>query len=218
MFRTMIIFTMLILILSITGCKPEQSVEGECLMQKISQFSETEIKYDESLLDDRQRIVVEKLYMAAKIIDGLFLEQVYAKNTEIRNKLLSQSGTQTKNELKYFDIMFGPFDRLDERRPFIGSDDQPLGANFYPEDMTKEEFENWLQQHPGDRESFTSEFTVIRRQNDKLVAIPYSEHYKDKLIKISALLNEAAEYADNSSLKRYLLTRAIALGSERSYN
>ena len=217
MFRTMIIFTITILIFSITGCKPEQSVEGESLMQKISQFSETEIKYDESLLDDRQRVVVEKLYMAAKIIDGLFLQQVYAKNTEIRNKLLSQSGTQTKNELKYFDIMFGPFDRLDERRPFIGSADQPLGANFYPEDMTKEEFENWLQQHPGDRESFTSEFTVIRRQNDKLVAIPYSEHYKDKLIKISALLNEAAEYADNSSLKRYLLTRAIALHTNDYY-
>ncbi len=217
MFKTIIILATTILIFSITGCKTEQSVEGENLMQKISQFSETEIKYDESLLDDRQKKVVEKLFVAAKIIDELFLEQVYSKNIQIRDELLKNSDPKAKNELNYFNIMFGPFDRLDERRPFIGSADQPLGANFYPADMTKEEFENWLEQHPGDRESFTSEFTVIRRQDDKLVAIPYSEYYKDKLTKISSLLTEAAGYADNVTLSKYLLTRAKALQSNDYY-
>lgn len=120
-------------------------------------------------------------------------------------------------QLELFNIMFGPFDRLEDNEPFIGTEKKPLGANFYPEDMTKEEFENWIKQHPEDEKSFTSEFTVIRRQNGKLVAIPYSEYYKDYLIRISNLLKEAAEYADNPSLKKYLLSRAEAFLSNDYY-
>lgn len=120
-------------------------------------------------------------------------------------------------QLELFNIMFGPFDRLEDNEAFIGTEKKPLGANFYPEDMTKEEFENWIKQHPEDEKSFTSEFTVIRRQNGKLVAIPYSEYYKDYLIRISNLLKEAAEYADNPSLKKYLLSRAEAFLSNDYY-
>ena len=113
--------------------------------------------------------------------------------------------------------MFGPFDRLDHDAPFIGTEKKPLGANFYPEDMTKEEFENWIKAKPKDEKSFTSEFTVIRRDDGKLVAIPYSEYWKDKLTEASKLLKEAAEYADNSSLKKYLLSRADAFLSNDYY-
>ncbi len=215
--KKMFLLGTVILIFSIFGCQTEKSTEGDKLMQKISQFAEIEINYDENLLDKRQQMVVQKLYQAAKIIDELFLEQVYDKNVQIRQSLTGQTDIQAKNELKYFNIMFGPFDRLDERHPFIGKTEQPLGANFYPEDMTKEEFENWLEQHPEDKASFTSEFTVIRRKDNKLVAIPYSEFYKDKLTKISSLLEEAAEYADNASLKHYLMTRAKALHTNDYY-
>ncbi len=82
--------------------------------------------------------------------------------------------------------MFGPFDRLEHNKPFMGKDKKPLGANFYPEDITKQEFEMWLINHPEDEKSFTSEFTVIRRENGQLVAFPHSEFYKDKLEKAAA--------------------------------
>ncbi len=52
--------------------------------------------------------------------------------------------------------MFGPFDRLDHDKPFIGDKKKPIGANFYPEDMTKEEFNNWIKDHPADEKAFTS--------------------------------------------------------------
>ncbi len=111
--------------------------------------------------------------------------------------------------------MAGPFDRLEDDKPFIGTDKKPLGANFYPEDMTKEEFEKFIKDNPKDEKAFTSEFTVIRRENGKLVAIPYSKFYKDKLTTASNLLKEAAEYADNPSLKKYLLSRADAFLKQR---
>ncbi|MFN3695007.1 MAG: dipeptidyl-peptidase 3 family protein, partial [Ignavibacterium sp.] len=187
----------------------------------IDKFIPVEIQYDENLLSEREKIVLEKLYRASKLIDSLFLDQVYSKNHQIKSELLLKLSDKSivtnpdeklklELQLELFNIMFGPFDRLEDDEPFIRTERKPLGANFYPEDMTKEEFENRIKQNPADEKSFTSEFTVIRRQNDKLVAIPYSEYYKETLTKISNLLKEAAEYADNSSLKKYLLSRAEA--------
>ncbi len=218
----------LILLLSviILSCGEKQNQikeesQVEILRQKIDKFIPVEIQYDENLLSDREKIVLEKLYRASKLIDTLFLDQVYSKNHQIKSELLSKLSDKSivnnpdeklklELQLELFNIMFGPFDRLEDDEPFIGTERKPLGANFYPEDMTKEEFENRIKQNPADEKSFTSEFTLIRRQNDQLVAIPYSEYYKETLTKISNLLKEAAEYADNPSLKKYLLSRADA--------
>jgi len=204
------------LILISCNKKTDQTSEGvsensegiEMIKEQIAKFSPTELKYDASILDERQKIVVEKLYHAAKIMDEIFLDQVYSKNYQIRDELKTSDSEEHKLKLELFTIMFGPFDRLEHDKPFIGTEEKPLGANYYPEDMTKEEFEQWIKDHPEDEEAFTSEFTVIRRDGEKLVAIPYSEFYKDKLTEAANLLKEAAEYADNPTLKRYLETRA----------
>ncbi|MEJ5262916.1 MAG: peptidase [Ignavibacterium sp.] len=189
----------------------------EKLKQKIAKLVPVEITYDENQLSEREKIVLEKLYRASQLVDSIFLDQVYSKNHEIKNELMKKTDEVSKLQLELFNIMFGPFDRLEDDEPFIGTDKKPLGANFYPEDMTKEEFENWIKQNPQDEKAFTSEFTVIRRQNGKLIAIPYSEYYKEPLTKISNLLKEAAEYADNPSLKKYLLSRADAFLSNDYY-
>jgi hypothetical protein len=162
-------------------------------------------------------MAVEKLYEASKIMDEIFLNQVYSKNKEIKSKL-ALSGKGIDNlYYKYFQIMYGPFDRLDHNKPFYGTEKKPLGANFYPENMTKEEFNAWIEKHPEDKEKFTSEFTVIRRDGDKLVAIPYSEYYKEPLGRAAAKLREAAEYIDNPSLKKYVTLRAKAFETNDYY-
>ncbi|MBD3224313.1 MAG: peptidase [Caldithrix sp.] len=183
------------------------------MQEKLAQFAETEITYDASLLDDRQKVVVKKLYRAAKIMDELFLQQVYHKNMNIRQALQKSDRPVDRLKLQYFNIMFGPFDRLNHNKPFYGDQPKPPGANYYPPDMTKDEFQHWLQDHPEDREAFTSEFTVIRRRGDQLVAIPYSQYYKEPLERAANLLKEAADYADNPSLQKYLRTRAEAFGT-----
>jgi len=206
------------LILISCNKKTDQTSEGvseksegiEMIKEQIAKFSPTELKYDASILDERQKIVVEKLYHAAKKMDEIFLDQVYSKNNQIRDELKSGDSEEHKLKLELFTIMFGPFNRLEDDEPFIGTEEKPLGANYYPEDMTKEEFEQWIKDNPEDEKAFTSEFTVIRRDGDKLIAIPYSEFYKDKLTEAADFLKEAAEYADNPTLKKYLETRADA--------
>jgi hypothetical protein len=170
----------ILLVLIIFGCQSQNGDENQILKNTIAKFSPTEIRYDESLLDDRQVVVIKKLYMAAKVMDDLFLQQVYSKNKDIKANLEASE------------------------------DNKPLGANFYPEDMTREEFQGWLEENPDDEKVFTSEFTMIRRKDNKLVTIPYSEYFQDELTKAANYLREAAEYADNPSLKKYLLTRADA--------
>jgi len=206
-------------VLIFAGCDTQnertekQSVNIKKLKEQIAKFTPIELKYDASTLDERQKVVVEKLYRAAKIMDELFLDQVYSKNKEIKADLMAEDTEEVKYQLELFNIMFGPFNRLEHDKPFMGTEKKPLGANYYPEDMTKEEFNKWLKDHPEDEEAFTSEFTVIRREGENLVAIPYSEYYKDKLTEAAALLLDAAEYADNPSLKKYLTTRAAAFKS-----
>lgn len=213
--KTLPVFILVIAFLF--GCTSQTKDEKVVMKEKIDQFSVTKISYDESLLDENQKIVVQKLYEAAKVMDEIFLEQVYSQNFEIRDKLQKASDELSKLQLKYFTINFGPFDRLDDNEPFIGDKEKPLGANFYPEDITKEEFEKWIADHPDDEKAFRAEFTVIRRTEDGLIAIPYSEFYKEKLEKATSLLREAAEYADNETLKNYLITRAKAFETNDYY-
>ncbi len=189
----------------------------DSLKTMISQFAPTEITYDSTLLDKRQKMVVEKLYQASRLIDSIFLRQVFAENVEIKNQLLDGKSEEDSLKLVYFNINFGPFDRLNHDAAFIDSYKKPLGANFYPQDMTKDVFENWIKNHPDDEKSFTSEFTVIRGKKDSLKAIPYSEFYQPELGRAAQLLREAADYADNPSLKKYLTLRANAFESNDYY-
>ncbi|MFH0733208.1 MAG: peptidase [bacterium] len=211
--KTSILLAAVTMLFIFTNCKKNESPqnsEQEKMQKKISQFVEVEVKYDESILDDNQKIIVKKLYEASKIIDEIFLEQVYSKNFEIKKELEASSNPVDKLKLKYFEIMFGPFDRLDHNTPFYGTEKKPLGANFYPADMTKEEFEKWVTAHPENAKELTSEFTIIKRENNNLVAVPYNVAYKTQLEKAAKLLEEAATYAENKTLKNYLLTRAKA--------
>ncbi len=217
-----IIYSAVIFSLMFLGCEKQNDEIQEpeditMIKETIDKFVPTELKYDSSNLGEREKMVVEKLYQASKIMDEIFLEQVYSKNDEIKAKLMSENTELAKLQLELFNIMSGPFNRLEHDAPFIGTEKKPLGANFYPEDMTKEEFDNFINTNPTDEKSFTSEFTVIRREDGKLVAIPYSEFWKNKLTKASNLLKEAADYADNPSLKKYLISRADAFLSNDYY-
>ena len=101
------LFSLIIVSMILTSCAEQKTeLEKPMLDEKIAQYAETEIKYDESLLDDNQKIVVQKLYEAAKVMDDLFLDQVYSKNKEIKEKLESSNNPEDKRVLEYFNIMW----------------------------------------------------------------------------------------------------------------
>jgi hypothetical protein len=176
---------------------------------QLKKFKPVEIEYNEAVLSAGDKKALEKMVEAARVIDEIFLRQVWSGNVKLRDELKKQ---KDRILLDYFTINFGPFDRLDHDRPFIdvGLKEKPPGANFYPEDIKKEEIEEWIKRHPADKKDFESNFTVIVRDGKKLKAVPYSEVYGELLERASALLKEAAQYTENQSLKKYLLSRADA--------
>lgn len=196
----------------------------EHVEKQLNKFVPVPIAYDDSFLSKGDKKALLKLVEAGKLMDEIFLRQVYGKNVDIRKALYTHkeasdgSNAETAILRDYFDVNFGPFDRLEGDEPFINLDThKPKGANYYPEDISKEEFEQWIKDHPEDDSLFTGYFTVIRRDGNQLKAIPYSEAYKEFLEPAAKLLREAAELTDNASLKTYLTSRADAFSSNDYY-
>ncbi|MCP4602830.1 MAG: peptidase [Proteobacteria bacterium] len=175
---------------------------------KLAKLVRTEIGVDEVKIPNELRPVLKKLVMAAKLMDKLFLRQVSKENPTWREQIANDP--KQKNTLAYFDVMYGPWDRFDHNKPFWGNREKPKAVTFYPQDLTVEEFNKWIEKHPDQKEAFRSYFTVIERDGNGLKAVPYSEAYREILEPAAKLLNEAAELARDKRLKKYLKSRAKA--------
>ncbi|HEY9069508.1 MAG TPA: peptidase [Candidatus Ozemobacteraceae bacterium] len=192
------------------------SVRCDDIGRRVAQLAPVEMKVDTSFLTRNQKRAVKKLVEAARLMDNIFFNQTYHLNEAWREALRAAKDLDPAY-LAYFEIMDGPFDRIDNDRPFIGTMTKPETTNLYPVDMTKAEFEAWLKAHPEDEKSFKGTFTVIARRDGKLVAIPYSEAYKTWLEPAAHLLREAAVLCGNASLKKFLTSRAGAFLSNEYF-
>lgn len=183
------------------------------IAERLAAFAPTLIDYDDSLVTPELKPVLRKLIAAADVMDDLFWIQAWEGNPKLRAELAeaARANAALVPALQYFNVMYGPWDRRKDFEPFVGTQKRPPGAGFYPEDVTKEEIEEHLKKHPEEREAFTGFFTVIRRDSGgKLKAVPYSEHYRDKLAKAATLLREAADLSKDPRLGKYLRARAQA--------
>ncbi|MFZ5515837.1 MAG: dipeptidyl-peptidase 3 family protein [Candidatus Zhuqueibacterota bacterium] len=214
------IFSGIFLLTILLNCEHPMKLKKadiQYVQTQLAKFAPVNIDYDRTILSEKDQQVVDKLVEASKLIDAIFLSQVYSKNETLLASLKKSHDPADAPYLDFFTIMYGPFDRLSENRPFIDSLPKPDGANFYPEDMSKDEFLQWLQNNPHDKEAFESNFTVIRRGDKGLVAVPYSEAYKEKLQACATLLKQAAALSENESLKKFLTSRAEAFLSNDYY-
>ncbi|HTG88026.1 MAG TPA: hypothetical protein VL907_13360 [Pyrinomonadaceae bacterium] len=191
------------------------------LVRKIARFAPTPLTADTKKLTAKDRQALDKIIAAAKLLDPLFLRQVWGGNEALEKKLKAESSATSQARLKYFYINDGPWSRLDSNEPFIENvpREKPTGANYYPEDMTKDEFNSWVQSLPeAEKQKATGFFYVIRRGTDKkLTLVPYSQAYKDLLEPSAKLLREAAALTTNATLKDFLNKRADAFGSDDYY-
>src|SRR5678815_4032839 len=120
--------------------------DTQTLQQMAARFAPTDITADLSKMSDADRRVLAKLVEASKIIDALFLRQVWSGNDAMLLDLVGNETPEGRARLHYFLINKGPWDRLDHHKPFVpGAPIKPEGANFYPEGASKAELERWLQ-------------------------------------------------------------------------
>src|SRR6266404_4603135 len=190
-------------------------------LQKIAvRFAPTEVSADVSALPAQERAALAKIVEAARLMDTLYLRQVWAGNHPLLLELSQDASPLGLARLHLFLLYKGPWSSLDDDAPFIpGVPRRPDQANFYPPGATKEEMEAWQKSlPPHDRELATGFYTTIRRTPEgRFGWVPYSIEYQDQLGEAASLLREAAQLTQQPTLKRFLSTRADAFLSNDYY-
>lgn len=172
---------------------------------KVERYKPVTLSADLSYLSSNEKNVFKILVDAAKIMDELFWMQNYGDKDALLKSITNEY------EKRFAIINYGPWDDLDGFKPFItGVGQKPAGANFYPADMTKEEFESFSDP------AKTSPYSILKRGSDgKLVNIMYSKAYKEKLDEAASLLHKAADISVDKDFADYLRLRADAFQTDK---
>jgi len=181
--------------------KPEPNAPVSELQKRVDEYAPVKLTTNLSVLTEKEKQMIPILIEIAGIMDDIFWEQTLGEKNAFLDTISDPVAW------KYAEINYGPWDRLSENSAFIaGFTEKPKGANFYPKDMTVEEFNAF---NDPDK---TSQYTLIRRdESGKLKCVWYHEAYKEKTEKAAKLLLKASELAEDPGLKKYLQLRSQAL-------
>jgi hypothetical protein len=190
----------------VLACEPGQ-VD---VRDRLAQYATVRLEADTTGLTRADRMTISALISAAAQMDSLFWDQAYGPYDSL---LASIRDPEVR---RYVEMNYGPWDRLRDNEAFLpGVGPRPPGANFYPADLTKAEFEAYLAAHPKQADSLKSLYTLVRRGPDgSLRAVPYKDAYGMRLLLAAADLRAAAEVTGDASLRRYLLLRSDALRND----
>jgi hypothetical protein len=210
----------LILFLTIAAAMQNKVPDAPALERMAARFAPTDITADISSLPASERAALSKLVEAAKIMDAIFLRQVWAGNEAMLLDLIKDRSALGRARLHYFLINKGPWSDLDMNEPFIpGAPAKPEAANFYPAGATRAEIEEWVKTLPeADRRQATGFFTTIRRSANRLTIVPYSVEYQGELMRAAELLREAAASTTQPTLRSFLSKRADAFLTDDYYD
>ncbi len=175
---------------------------------RLSIYKPVELTTDLSRFSDDQKAMLSLLIDASVIMDRLFWKQAFSGDKDTFLKSFSN-----EDVARFADINYGPWDRLNGDAAFLkNTDSKPAGAEFYPHDMTKEEFA------AADFADKDGLYSLVKRKDDgSLYSVPYSDAYKPELTEAAALLRKAAKLAGNEEFANYLNLRADALLSNDYY-
>jgi len=199
-------------LIAISGCdkiEKEAAVDeniwvSEAAEKRADIYTDYTLTSDLSHLSDNQKQMISLLIDASVIMDDLYWQQAYGDKETLLSSISDEKA------LGFIQKNYGPWDRLDGDKPFLKNiPEKPLGANFYPADMTKQEFEDF------DHKDKVGLYSVLRRDaRGQLIVIPYHVLYKEELSKAADLLRQASNYADDMAFKNYLTLRADAIISD----
>lgn len=216
-----------LILLSIISCSKKEPKEDfnnqdanmDKIKERIKAYMPTKISADLSHLTSNQKKVIELLVKAGQVSDEIFWIQNTSDAVSTRDSLRKLGTPEAKTYLTYVNINYGPYDEIYGGERFVGDGPsiRPDCGNFYPTDMSKEEFEEYVTAHPDKADSFKSLYTIIVRKDSSLEAVPYHIAYADKVKKLAGFLEEASKYADNPTLKNYLVLRAKAILTDEYY-
>ncbi|MBI4536197.1 MAG: hypothetical protein HY708_07955, partial [Ignavibacteriae bacterium] len=206
------------IILLFGGCSKESADPRlEDLNTRLSRLVQVPMHFDASKLPPQRKELLKTLVEAGKLLHDAYLHQVYPAGIALRDSLAQRDDELSRKLYRLIVRNGGPFDKMDHFKNFYGDFARPSGAAFYPSDLTKTEFEEYVAAHPEEAAALMSPYTVVKRDGERLKAVPYHEEYAQWVKPASDLLKSASTLTENSSLKRYLSSRADALLTDDYY-
>ena len=186
--------------------KPEPTPEPVQQKANLSdKYAEYTLTSDISHLSANEREMLTLLFQAADIMDGLFWMENYGDKEALMNQIGDNSDLR-----KMATITYGAWDGLDGNKPFVeGIGEKPAGAQFYPVDMTEEEWNAF------DDPNKTSQYTmIVRDENGALKCVWYHDYFAEQIEKAASLLDQASELAGDKEFANYLKLSAKALRTD----
>ncbi|WP_114239629.1 Zn-dependent hydrolase [Dyella sp. C9] len=183
---------------------PPPSTDADNAAQRMANYATVKLTADLSGFDDKQKQMIALLIEAADVTNDIYWQQSWGDKAALMARIPDEVTR------RFAEMNYGPWDRLDNDQPFVaGVGPRPAGAQFYPADMSKDEFEK------ADLKDKAALYTLLRRDaQGKLVTVPYHEAYKADLDRAAGLLRQAAELSSDKEFAGYLKKRADALQSD----
>ncbi len=195
---------------------PVQNVAAD-IEKRLGRFRPVEMPFNAQGLSAREKQMVEKLVEANRYIEDIFWRQNDPDGLTLYEQLAGASGARDKALRQYLFINASRFDLFDENRPFVGNEPFYPGRGFYPKGVTRDEIENYVKQHPEQKDAIYRETTVIRRTGDGFSTVPYHVAYRSFLEPAAKALREAADLSDDKAFASFLRARADALLNDNYY-
>ncbi len=169
-------------------------------------------------LADWEQAVLDKLIQAADLMDAAYWQQVDPEGEQLYRNLDGTADPTGQAAWLLLKANYGRWDRFNEYEPFLGNQPHPPGTYVFPPDLTKEELDTYIAAHPDEKSALLSLYTVVRREGDRLVAVPYHEAYAEFVLPAADLLDEAAGLSLNESLANYLRLEAKGLRTDEYFD
>ncbi len=181
------------------------------LDQRLAKFRRVEMPFHSASLTAREVKMVNKLVDASRYLEEIYWRQMDPDGLTLYESLVSSQNSQDETLRRYLWINASRFDLLDDNKPFVGTTLIPPGRGFYPQNLTREQIDQYLKAHPEKKDEIYNPFTLVRWHNDQLEGLPYHIAYRSFLEPAAKDLREAAKLSDDPAFANFLRLRAEAL-------
>jgi hypothetical protein len=187
------------------------------LADQLAKWKPIDVPFNKQGLSPREIKMVNKLVEATQYLEDIFWRQSDPEGLSLFERLKGSTNPQDVHVRRFLIINGSRYDLLNENKPFIGNEPYQPGRGYYPSGLTRDEIEQYVKEHPEQKDTIYSPFTVVRQQGDKLQTVPYHVAYKSFLEPAAKALNDAADLSDDKAFANFLRLRAKALLNDNYY-
>src|ERR1022692_1291194 len=148
------------------------------LAQRVAKFRRVQMPFRTAGLSAREVQLVHKLVEASGYLESIYWRQSDPEALALYQSLASSKNPRDVQLRRYLWINASRFDLIDENKPFVGTEPISPGHGFYPASLTRAQVEQYVKDHPEQKQAIYDQFTIVRWHAEKLETVPYHIAYR----------------------------------------